>query len=130
MNIFKKLNDLSEKRIKYFLSQWDKISWYRWSDTYWEYLEKEIEEAKNEINTNRVYLEDELWDVLWDYLCLLNSLKEEWKIESVEKVLERAFTKYTWRINSKTWEYNGNWQEIKKEQKRLLDLELKKLNNN
>jgi len=100
MNAFHKLNDLSEKRIEYFLSKWDEMTWYQGSKTYWEYLEKEIQEAKNEINTNKVYLEDELWDVLWDYLCLLNSLKKEWKIDSIEKVLQRALTKYSWRINS------------------------------
>ena len=124
MNTFHKLNDLSEKRIEYFLSKWDDMTWYQGSKTYWEYLEKEIQEAKNEINTNKVYLEDELWDVLWDYLCLLNSLKKEWKIDSIEKVLQRALTKYSWRINSENWEYNWNWQEIKKKQKELLEKEI------
>jgi NTP pyrophosphatase (non-canonical NTP hydrolase) len=124
MEMFDKLNKLSEKRIKYFLSRGDEMTWYKWSKTYWEYLEKEIQEAKNEINTNKVYLEDELGDVLWDFLCLLNSLKLEWKISSVEKIIDRAWTKFSWRINTETWDYNGDWEKIKKKQKEKLEKEV------
>ena len=124
MKTFEKLNHLSEKRIKYFLSRWNTNTWYKWSETYWKYLEKEIQEAKNELNTNKVYLENELWDVLWDFLCLLNSLKQEWKISSVEKIIERAWTKFSQRINEKTWDYNWDWDKIKKEQKESLNKEV------
>jgi len=124
-----KLNQLSEKRIKYFLKNWDSMAWYKWSKSYWEYLEKEIQEAKNELNNHQVYLEDELGDVLWDYLCLLNSLKVEWKISSVEKVLERAFKKYSERIDIKTWEYNGKWEEVKQKQKKEIENEVKNFKN-
>ena len=119
------LNKLSAKRIQYFLSKWDEMTWYKWSKTYWKYLKKEISEAEAEINTNKVYLEDELGDVLWDYLCLLNSLKSEWKITSVEKVIDRALTKFSWRINEVTWDYNWDWEEIKKTQKIQIEKELK-----
>lgn len=124
-----KLNQLSEKRIKYFLKNWDSMTWYKWSKSYWEYLEKEIQEAKDELNTHQVYLEDELGDVLWDYLCLLNSLKAEWKISSVEKVLERAFKKYSERIDIKTWEYNGKWEDVKQKQKEKIENEIKNFKN-
>jgi len=130
MEILKKLNNLSEKRIKYFLENGDSMTWYKWSKTYWEYLKNEIEEAQDELNTNQVYLEDELGDVLWDYLCLLNSLKTEWKISSIEKVLERAYTKYSWRINIENGNYNWDWQEIKQEQKKKLEEEIKNLEDN
>ena len=123
MDLFQKLNKLSEKRIDYFLSNHD--DWFQWSKTYWEWIKDEIKEAENELNTNKVYLEDELWDILWDYLCLLNSLKKEGKIDSVEKVLERALKKYTWRINEETWKNNWNWEEIKARQKKERDLEIK-----
>ena len=119
------LNNLSEKRIKYFLSRWDEMTWYQGSKTYWENLKWEIQEAEAEINTHQVYLEDELWDVLWDYLCLLNSLKSEWKITSVERVIDRALTKFSWRINKDTWDYNWDWQEIKKVQKEKIEEEIK-----
>ena len=123
MKTFEKLNHLSEKRIKYFLSR-QHNPWYTWSKTYWEYLLKEIQEAKNELNTNKNYLEDELWDVLWDFLCLLNSLKQEWKITSVEKVIERAWTKFSQRINEKTGDYNWDWDKIKEKQKEILNKEI------
>ncbi len=119
------LNNLSEKRIKYFLLKWDEMTWYKWSKTYWENLKWEIQEAEAEINTHQAYLEDELWDVLWDYLCLLNSLKSEWKIISVERVMDRALTKFSWRINKDTWDYNWDWQEIKKMQKVKIEEEIK-----
>lgn len=120
------LNKLSEKRIKYFLLKWDEMTWYKWSKTYFKEIRNEIQEAENELNTHQVYLEDELWDVLWDYLCLLNSLKQEWKITSVNKVIERAYKKFSWRINIETWDYNGIWEEIKKQQKQELKNEIEK----
>ena len=71
-NIFEKLDKLSQKRIEYFLKNWD--DWYKGSENYWAEIQNEIEEAKNELDTNHILLEDELWDILWDYLCLLHSL--------------------------------------------------------
>ena len=125
-NILEKLNKLSEKRIKYFES-WNDDKWfYNGSKTYFKELPLEIEEAfvENKIN-NSVYLEDELWDILWDYLCLLNTLKIEWKISSIENVFKRSYKKFSWRINEKTWKNNWDWKEIKKLQKE----ELKKEND-
>jgi len=126
-NKLTRLNKLSEKRIQHFLSKWDEMSWYKWSKTYWEYLKWEIQEAENEINSHQVHLEDELGDVLWDYLCLLNSLKNEWQIQSIEKILDRALTKFSGRINEKTWDNHGKWEEIKAKQKKDIEDEI---NNN
>jgi hypothetical protein len=56
---------------------------------------------------------------------LLNSLKAEWKINSVENVFKRAYKKYSERINKNTWENNWLWKDVKKLQKE----ELKKEND-
>jgi len=125
-NIFEKLDKLSQKRIEYFLKNWD--DWYKGSENYWAEIQNEIEEAKNELDTNHILLEDELWDVLWDYLCLLNSLEKEWKITSLEKVFERAYKKYSWRINIETWENNWDWKKVKELQKQELKKEIDKNN--
>lgn len=57
---------------------------------------------------------------------MLNSLKQEWKITSVNKVIERAYKKFSWRINVENWDYNGIWEEIKKQQKQELKNEVEK----
>ena len=121
-NIFEKLDKLSQKRIEYFLKNWD--NWYKGSENYWVEIQNEIEEAKNELDTSYILLEDELWDILWDYLCLLHSLEKEWKITSLEKVFERAYKKYSWRINIETWENNWDWKKVKELQKQELKKEI------
>jgi len=122
-NLLEKINKLSEKRIDFYTNNNDK-GFYKWSETYFKQISEELQEAleENKIN-NSVYLEDELWDVLWCYLCLLNSLKSEWKIKSVEKVFERSYKKFTWRLNEETWENNWIWNEVKKIQKEELKRE-------
>ena len=124
-DLLEKINKLSEKRIDFYENNDDK-GFYKWSETYFKQIPEELIEAldENKLN-NSVYLEDELWDVLWCYLCLLNWLKAEWKITSVEKVFERSYKKFTWRLNEKTWENNWIWNEVKKIQKK----ELKKEND-
>lgn len=117
----KRINSISEKRIKFYKKDGDWF--YKWSQTYVNAILWEMEEVKEELKeSNSVHLEDELWDVLWTYMCLLNSLKDEWKIESVEKVFERSYKKFSWRINEIDWTSNWCWQEIKK----IQNLELKK----
>jgi len=116
--LLEKLNNLSEKRINFY-EKWNDDKWfYEWSKTYFEQIPEELQESlqENKLN-NSVYLEDELWDVMWCYLCLLNSLKAEWKITSVEKVFERSYKKFTGRLNEKTWENNWEWNDVKKKQK-------------
>lgn len=122
-NLIEKINNISEKRIKFYKKDWDN-GFYKWSETYFKQILLEIKEAKDEKkDNNSVYLEDELWDVLWDYLCLLNWLKDEWKITSVKKVFERSYKKFSWRVNERDWENNGIWEEVKKEQKEELKRE-------
>ena len=96
------------------------------SQTYFDEMKKEIDEALVEYKKEKqVYLEDELGDVLWDYLNLLENLQKEGKIESIEKVFQRANKKYSERING--IKNNISWEEIKNNQKIELRLEQDKL---
>ena len=55
--------------------------WYNGSETYFAEIQKELEEVKAELESGRQpHLEEELGDVLWDYLNLLTSLDSEGKI--------------------------------------------------
>ncbi len=122
MKHFFKLLELSESRVKFFVK--NKDNWYSGSDGLWEELKKELKEAENEYREgNSVCLEDELGDVLWDYLGLLNSLVEEWKIKSVKRVLERAYNKFSERIDVTTWRDKGDWDKVKEKQKQTLKQE-------
>lgn len=97
--------------------------WYNGSETYLLEIGKELEEVKAEIDSGRQpHLEEELGDVLWDYLNLLTSLEKEGKID-LEKVFERAVTKYGERIDG--IENGRTWAEIKAIQKERLAQELK-----
>ena len=120
-----KIKQLSENRIKYFIENPEPF--YKWYKTYFDAVKDEFEEVEEQLkDNNSVYLEDELWDVFWDYMCLLYSLKSEWKITSVEKVFERAYKKLSERIWN-NWKNNWDWQEIKKKQKEELKLEHNKI---
>ncbi|MDR2416184.1 MAG: nucleotide pyrophosphohydrolase [Candidatus Peribacteria bacterium] len=93
---------LSKARIESFLQKSD--SRYEGSSTYFRELRKEVDEALAEnTENNSVYLEDELGDIFWDYIMLLNALTSEGKITSVENVFERCYQKFSERINK-----NGN----------------------
>ncbi len=111
--VFQKIYDFSFWRIQELIAL--KVDRYKWSQTYINWLKEEIQEAEKEIQSGKkVYLEDELWDVLWTYLCLLHSLESEWKIES-HKVFERCDKKFTERIQG--WRKWIPWEEVKKRQK-------------
>lgn len=93
-------------------------NWSRGSETFFEEIKKEIEEAEIEAkNQKQIFLEDELGDIFWDYMNLLVNLENEKKI-NLEKVFERSAKKYTQRINA--IENNVSWEEIKKIQKEEL----------
>lgn len=96
-------------------------NWCQGSSTYFEEIHKELDEAKAELGENRkCYLEDELGDVLWDYLNLLKNLEIENKIE-IEKVFERCTKKYSERLMGRK---NGkSWNDTKESQKRELKKE-------
>ncbi|MDX2371040.1 MAG: MazG nucleotide pyrophosphohydrolase domain-containing protein [Colwellia sp.] len=118
---FEKLMDLSELKLKRDL----KGTWSKGSSTYFKALFDELDEVSEELHSDRqCYLEDELGDVLWDYLCLLKHLENEKKVD-INSLLQRANKKYDRRITGIT---NGEeWDAIKSEQKQLLKIEQKEL---
>ena len=96
--------------------------WYNGSETYLLEIPKELDEVKAEIESGRQpHLEEELGDVLWDYLNLLTALESEGRI-ALAKVFERATLKYRERIDA--IENGGSWAEIKAIQKERLAQEL------
>ncbi len=110
---------LAEIRMKH-LHAWGWQGFYRWPKTFIDGINNEIEEVKVEFEQDkRVLLEDELGDVFWNYICLLESLEFEWKI-SREKVFERCWVKFSERLNREDWSDNGDWQVVKKKQKERL----------
>ncbi|MDR2190148.1 MAG: hypothetical protein LBP53_02970 [Candidatus Peribacteria bacterium] len=89
---------LSKTRIENFQRQKDDR--YQGAQTYFTEIRKEIDEAQDENKAdNTIYLEDELGDIFWDYITLLNALASEGKITSPEKVFERCYQKFSGRIN-------------------------------
>lgn len=93
-------------------------SWSEGSSTYVNELKKEVDEVIEEIPQNRLdYLEDELCDVLWDYMNLISCLEEEQGV-SLERVIERAVSKYTERLDA--IDEGMPWKEIKEIQKKRM----------
>ena len=94
------------------------------AEMYLKWLIDEIKEVWDEIkDKNTIYLEDELWDILWDYLNVLFYLEKEWKITSWKKVFERSFDKYTERVSDQ-WKWIL-WKQTKEKQKARLQEEHK-----
>ncbi|WP_255960063.1 MazG nucleotide pyrophosphohydrolase domain-containing protein [Vibrio campbellii] len=117
MGHFSSLFDIARRKAKYDNTN----TWYKGSETYFDALYQELEEVGEEITQTRLcYLEDELGDVLWNYLNLLMALEKEQGIDPTS-VLSRAVNKYQQRVA--TIENNGSWAEVKAEQKRKLQQE-------
>ena len=114
---FSSLFDIARRKAKYDNTN----TWYKGSETYFDALYQELEEVGEEITQTRLcYLEDELGDVLWNYLNLLMALEKERGIDPTS-VLSRAVNKYQQRVA--TIENNGSWADVKAEQKRKLQQE-------
>ncbi|CAM3652322.1 MazG nucleotide pyrophosphohydrolase domain-containing protein [Parendozoicomonas haliclonae] len=93
-------------------------TWFNGSGTYLDEIKKEVDEVAEEVHAGRrCYLEDELGDVLWDYLNLVICLEQEQGI-SAERVIERAIAKYGERIEGIT--SGTSWDTIKAGQKQKL----------
>ena len=101
----------------------DDSKWSEGAGTYLSEMKNEIAEVCAELSSGRqCYLEDELGDVLWDYLNVMAALEKSHGI-SVEKVLQRACIKYDERISGIE---NGElWKNIKARQKLALEREQK-----
>jgi NTP pyrophosphatase (non-canonical NTP hydrolase) len=102
----------------------ENADWSEGRGTYFQELKKEIDEVSDELDSDRqCYLEDELGDVFWDYLNLLQNLEAEGKILT-EKVFERASKKYEERLTAIS--SGSSWTSIKAKQKLELETELKR----
>ena len=119
-NTFEKIVKLSDDRVDLHLALDKKTGVDNHSiDVYKKWLVWEIEEAFDEIKKdNSVYLEDELWNIFWTYITLLQWLKKRWYISSVEKVFDRSYKKFNWRLDYVIKnDYPNSWKEIKDIQK-------------
>lgn len=122
IEVIKNILELSKKRIN-FLHNVNNKWWYFWHKTYIEWIKNELDEMQNEIKENNsVFLEDELWDIFWDYICLLNSLEEE-KMINVDKVFGRCYKKFSERLWDSADFEAVNWEWIKQKQKEELKKE-------
>ncbi|MDK1286312.1 MazG nucleotide pyrophosphohydrolase domain-containing protein [Pseudoalteromonas umbrosa] len=96
-------------------------SWYSGSNTYLSALQDEVSEVLEEIPKQRkCHLEDELGDILWNYLNIILALEKETGID-MGSVVQRAVNKYEQRISA--IEQGGSWAEVKEKQKRALEKE-------
>ena len=118
LNNFKKLADIARRK-----SRFDKGNdWSAGAETYLAEIKKEVDEVIEELPKSRTcYLEDELGDVLWDYLNIVMALEKEQGI-SLDSVLARAQQKYNERVSG--IESGELWKDIKQRQKIRLQEEL------
>lgn len=106
-------------RAKYEIDQRGSCS--NGSETYIRALKNQIEGIIEELPKNRVsHLEDELGDLIWDYLNMLVCLESEKNI-CLESLFRRACQKYDERVSGV--QSGHKWDEIKQKQKEKLALE-------
>jgi len=105
----------------------------KYMDTDWiaQSIINEVYEVKEEIKpNNKAHLEDELSDILWGWLTLIEKLKDSGYVEGHEAIIKRALKKYQERILPLCGDArdHGIWREVKEEQKRVLEEERAILN--
>ena len=86
----------------------------------------EVKEVQEEIKPNNIaHLEDELSDILWGWLTLIENLKDKGYVESHESIIERALKKYEERILPLYGDERDHdvWREVKAKQKEALEKE-------
>lgn len=111
MKSFDALLEIVERKARFDTSN----VWFDSSETYLNALKEEVDEVMAEIPQKRVcYLEDELADILWDYLSALKALEKETGI-STSSVIDRACKKFDERITG--IEQGKRWSDIKQKQK-------------
>ena len=87
---------------------------------------EEVQEVKEEIlPNNTAHLEDELSDILWGWLSIVEKLKDEGYVSSHEAILERGLKKYEERILALKGDERDHeiWKEVKMKQKEELERE-------
>ncbi len=97
-------------------------------DPYWllEAIVQEAQEVKEEIKPNNSpYLEDELGDILWGWIALVEKLKRQGFIGTHEDIFRRMLKKYQERIEplDGTMRDYETWKEVKERQKEELKKE-------
>lgn len=121
LETIQKIITLSSNRIPFLIKEGEG-NFYHGSETYINGILDEIEEVQEELKEdNYIYLEDELGDIFWDYVCFLESLEQEWKINKA-RVFERCYAKFSGRLNL-DGSNNGDWNSVKKIQKEELKKE-------
>ena len=73
------------------------ISWLTFGDPkqWLQALIDEVQEVDDELELdNKIYLEDELWDIFWNYMNFLVLLKFQWYIWSPEDILKQSYQKF------------------------------------
>lgn len=126
-----KLIELSDSWIEHFEEDAKSdnpkhADFYKWWETYFKCMLDEMDEVKEQVKQNNsVYLESELWDLLWNYICLLQIFEKNGYIKDTKKVFERCYKKLSERIEDNRkgdWSSYWTWVETKKKQKKeLLD---------
>ncbi len=117
MEQFDKLFEIAKRKASFDESN----TWSNGSETYLAEIKSEVDEVIEEIpRARKCYLEDELGDVLWDYLNVLTALEKELGIDT-KAVLLRACRKYEERVSG--IEIGEKWSDIKEQQKIALAIE-------
>ena len=103
----------------------------KYMDTDWisEAIVDEVKEVQEEIKPNNIaHLEDELSDILWGWLTLIEDLKKKGYVASHESIIERALKKYEERILPLYGDERDHdiWRKVKAKQKKALEREKKR----
>ena len=126
MKNLKKLIALTEHKQKIDLKRGE--AKYMESDFLLDSITEEVEEVREEIKPNNLaHLEDELGDILWGWLILVEKLKEREFVGSHEDIFKRTLKKYEERILPLNGDENDHkiWKEVKAKQKIMLEEDLK-----
>ena len=117
MEEFDKLLKIAKRKTQFD----EKGTWSKGSQSYLAGIKNEVDEVIEETPKSRqCYLEDELGDILWNYLNVLTTMEKETGIEP-KAVLIRACRKYEARVSA--IESGIKWSEIKEQQNIALAIE-------
>ena len=89
-------------------------------------IRDEVEEVREEIKPNNTaHLEDELSDILWGWMVLVEKLNDSEYVGTHEAVIKRALKKYEERILPLKGDASDHeiWCEVKAKQKVMLEEE-------
>ena len=98
-------------------------------------LLNEVQEVDEELKLqNQIYLEDELWDIFWNYMNFLTLLETQWYISDTQTILQKSYDKFHERTSAvidKTDKSSSDLarDEVKKIQKERLEDQHNKLYN-